>query len=452
MRPLRALRKGLVVLCLTGSLAAAVTASAGASEPFFPQAGNGGYEVHEYSVRLAYRSDGGIRAATALQALTHRRLARFTLDFVGPAVQSVRVDGRPARWRRRGGKLAIVPARPVAKGTVLAATIRYAGTPPKVVDPDGTEEGWYRTDDGAIAVGEPQGTAAWIPCNDVPGDKASFEFELTVPRGLKAVANGRLRSVERVGGRTRFTWVEEALMSPYLAVLDIGRGRLVRSQIGDLPAWTLIDPRMEPGSRRVLAALPEIVRFQARLFGGYPFDSAGSIVDFAPGLGYALESQSRPIYAFVPDRTTVVHETAHQWFGDSVGLERWPQIWLNEGLATWVEWYYAERHGGPSAAALFRDLLRTPASREKFWNPPPGRPGSAAGLFRPSIYVRGGMAVQALREKIGTAALLRVLRRWTVGHRFGSATIEQFVELAEEVSGRDLDPLFQRWLFRRGKP
>ncbi|HEU5253584.1 MAG TPA: M1 family metallopeptidase [Solirubrobacterales bacterium] len=449
---MRALRKGLLLLCLTGSLAAAATAPAGASEPFFPQAGNGGYEVHDYSVRIAYRGDGSIRASTALQALTHRRLARFTLDFVGPDVRGVRVNGAAAGWRRRGGKLAIEPASPVAKGTVLAATIRYDGTPPKVIDPDGTEEGWYRTDDGVIAIGEPQGTAAWIPCNNVPADKASFEFEVTVPRGLKAVANGRLRRVERVGGRTRFTWEEEALMSPYLALLGIGRGRLIRGEVGDLPTWTLIDPRMEPGSRRVLAALPEIVRFQARLFGGYPFDSAGSIVDFAPGLGYALESQSRPIYAFVPDRTTVVHETAHQWFGDSVGLERWPQIWLNEGLATWVEWYYAELHGGPSAAALFRELLRTPASKKTFWNPPPGRPGSAKGLFRPSIYVRGGMALQALREKIGTTALLRILRRWAVDHRFASATIEEFAGLAEEVSGRELDPFFHRWLFRRGKP
>jgi hypothetical protein len=241
-------------------------------------------------------------------------------------------------------------------------------------------------------------------------------------------------------------------MSPYLAVLNIGRGELAKGKAGGEPAWTLVDPRLARGSRRVLSALPEAVRFLSRLYGGYPFNSAGSIVDYAPGLGYALETQSRPIYAFVPDLTTLVHETAHQWFGDAVGIERWPQIWLNEGFATWTEWYYAERHGGRGAHAIFKRLLAVPASNEGFWNPPSGRPTSAKQLFDPSIYVRGAMALQALREKIGTKPMLRLLRRWVLEHSYGSATIEEFTELSERISGRGLDNFFRRWLYQRGKP
>jgi hypothetical protein len=241
-------------------------------------------------------------------------------------------------------------------------------------------------------------------------------------------------------------------MSTYLAVLDIGRGRLVRGKAGAEPTWTLVDPRLAQGSRRVLAALPEVVGFEARLFGGYPFDSAGSIVDYAPALGYALETQSRPIYAFVPDLTTLVHETAHQWFGDAVGIETWPQIWLNEGFATWTEWYYAERHGGRSAHAIFKRLLRVPASNKGFWNPPSGRPTSAKQLFDPSIYIRGAMALQALREKIGTKPMLRLLRRWVTEHRYGNGTTAEFTLLAERVSLQDLERFFGRWLYRRGKP
>jgi hypothetical protein len=241
-------------------------------------------------------------------------------------------------------------------------------------------------------------------------------------------------------------------MSSYLAVLDIGRGRLVKSGSERLPSWTLVDPRMERRSRLVLAELPRIIRFEGRLLGGYPFDSAGSIVDFAPRLGYALESQSRPIYAFVPDVTTVVHETAHQWFGDSVGLKRWPNIWLNEGFATWMQWYYAERHGRRSAHAIFNRLLRVPASDKAFWNPPPGHPGSPKFLFAQSTYVRGAMALEALRLQVGTKPMLRMLRAWAEEHRYGNGDIEEFTALAGRISGQNLGPLFHRWLYKRGKP
>ena len=387
-----------------------------------------------------------------MYALATRTLRRFSLDFSGPKVTKVRVDGGPATFSRAGGKLTVVPNRALPAGEYFTVAVSYRGVPPKVVDPDGSSEGWYPTDDGVLAVGEPQGTAAWIPCDDVPGDKAAFDFLVTVPKRLKAIANGRRHRVVRRGGLVRYDWREGRPMSPYLAVLDIGRGKIASSDVGGVPAYTLIDPRLEKRSLPVLAELPGIVRFESRLYGPYPFSSAGSIVDYAPRLGYALESQSRPIYPDAPDLTTVVHETAHQWFGDSVGLKRWPEIWLNEGFATWTEWYYAERHGHSSARATFDRLYRVPASDRTFWDPPSARPGSPVHMFGPSVYVRGAMALEALRLKIGTKPLLHVLRAWATDHRYGSGTTKEFIELAEKISGRDLRPFFRRWLYRRGKP
>jgi aminopeptidase N len=450
---LRAFRSSLL-LCLVFVLLATTASAAGpAHEPFFPHAGNRGYDVRSYDVNLSFHPESGrLNAQVNLHSTTTGRLERLSLDFFGPHVTQVLINGRTARFQRTGSKLIVLPQRAIGKGKEFTTRVEYSGVPPKITDPDGTQEGWYPTDDGALAVGEPQGTAAWIPCNNVPGDKAWFQFKIRVPSELKAVANGRLHHVNRKGSHTTYTWGEGSPMSPYLAVLDIGRGRLEKSHIGDLPAWTLIDPRLEKQSRPVLAELPRIVRFESRLYGGYPFEAAGSIVDFAPGLGYALETQSRPIYPYVPDVTTVVHETAHQWFGDSVGLKRWPNIWLNEGFATWTEWYYAERHGRRSAHAIFNRLYRVPASNEEFWNPPSGHPGSPAHLFGPSVYIRGAMALEALRLKIGTKPMLRLLRRWAVSHRYGNADIDEFTALAEQISGQELDPFFQRWLYRRGKP
>ena len=451
MRPLRASRKSLIVLCLVGLLLAAAVTPARAREPFFPKAGSHAYHVVSYDLALTYRESGRIRARAKIVLVTKRRLPELSLDFRGPRVERARI-GAPAEHRRRGAKLILAPAEPIPAGEVATVEVVYAGLPPTIVDPDLTREGWIPTDDGAIAVGEPQGTAAWLPCNNIPGDKAIFRVSATVPAGLKAISNGRLEKVDRQGDAVTYTWREGNQMSPYLAVLDIGRGRLWKQRFEGRPYWTMMDPRLAAESRLVVESLPEVIRFEGRLFGGYPFDSAGSIVDRAPGLGYALETQSRPIYPYVPDLTTLVHETAHQWFGDSVGLRRWPNIWLSEGFATWTEWYYAERHGRRSAEAIFRRLYRVPASEEGFWNPPSGHPGTPVHMFGPSVYVRGAMALQALRVKIGTKRFLRILSSWTTGHYHGSADISQFTALAERLSGRDLDRFFHRWLYRRGKP
>jgi aminopeptidase N len=453
---LRSRRISLLVVgfVTVGLIAGSARAEKPANEPFFPHAGNRGYDVTDYEVDLDYSRSGRIEARATITARVTETRRSFSFDFLGPRVSRVQLgESRGGvSFRRNQRKLILLLDEPIEKKGVLWVNVFYSGVPPRIVDPDGTKEGWVRTDDGALAVGEPQGTAAWLPCNNVPGDKASFSIDITVPGDLKAISNGGLFEIKKRGDRTTYSWGEGRQMSTYLAVVDIGRGRLYKSGVDGRRGWTLIDPRLEERARPVLTELSEIVRFESALYGPYPFVGAGSIVDYAPGLGYALETQSRPIYPYVPDVTTVVHETAHQWFGDSVGLKRWPEIWLNEGFATWTEWYYAERHGGRSAREIFNRLYRVPASNTKFWNPPSGHPGSAKNMFGPSVYIRGGMALQALRLKIGTKPMLRTLRAWATGHRYGSGTIKEFIALAEKISGRNLDPFFQRWLYQRGKP
>jgi aminopeptidase N len=434
------------------ALAPFVITKASTADPFFPRSGDESYDALHYDIHLSFQpSSGDVRAKVAIRATPLLALSRFSLDLDGLRVTSVTVDGARAGFARSTGKLEVTLSKALAAGVPFTVVIGYRGRPQKVIEPGGLLAGWIRTGDGAIAIGEAVGTASWLACNNSLGEKASFDFHLTVPNDLKGVANGRLISVTKKGSNRTFHWRESEPMDPYLAVIDIGKGQLLRSTIDGIPAWTMVEPKLAKRWRKTLAALPAILRFETKIFGPYPFDAVGSIVDSA-GIDVALETQTRPIYSLPPSPIVLVHEMAHQWFGASVGLQRWSDVWLVEGFATWTQWYYEEKHGGPSALKTFERLRRTPDWVTEVWNPPPGIPGKPKHLFATSIYLRGAMALEALRIKVGTATVLRILRTWAAANRYSSVSTYGFIELADTIASRNLQPFFRRWLFVPGKP
>lgn len=447
-----ALLVSAAVLAAPAAAAAPQAGSGSLGDPLFPTMGNGGYDVSHYHARLRYLpSSNSLRTTAVVQARAAETLRSFQLDYRGPKVKSVTVDGARAGFKATRTKLKVRPAETLGAKKPFRTVVTYSGHPHSVTDSDGSTEGWVVTDDGAVALGEPLGTPAWLPSNNDPQDKASLTTEITVPKSLSAISNGRLRKVVTDGGSKTWTWTETAPMATYLATISIGRGTIERGRAVGVPTYTLVDPR-EKSANRVVRHLPEVLAFEQKIFGKYPFDSAGNIVEHDADLGYALETQTRPTYDGAPSFSTMVHEQAHQWFGDSVTLRDWPDIWLHEGFATWTEWYYAERHGGDSAAKTFRRFYAEPASRKIIWAPPPGNPGKASNLFAASVYVRGAMTLEALRETVGGRDFFKILRTWQSTRRHGNGTISQFKALSEKTAGRQLDAFFKRWLYSPGKP
>jgi aminopeptidase N len=313
--------------------------------------------------------------------------------------------------------------------------------------------GWIRTHDGTTVFSEPNGSPSWFPCNDHPSDKATYSFSVTVPRRYRAIANGLLDSVMRHRGSATFAWHEPQPMATYLATVTIGHFHVKPSVVDGLPAWTAVAPGEGRRSRRTLRKLPRIISLYSDRFGPYPFSSAGSIV--VPGKSEtALETQTRPVYIGAPFAMVVAHETAHQWFGDAVSLAQWQDIWLNEGFATWVTWMWETRGSDKGLRDIFQTYFTLNfkfVGISHFWKLPPGAPGPKK-LFSAAVYYRGGLTLEALREKVGDATFYSILRDWVAQHRYGNGTTQQFISLAEAESGISLAHFFDLWLFQPRKP
>jgi aminopeptidase N len=310
-----------------------------------------------------------------------------------------------------------------------------------------------KTADGVFVACEPNAASTWFPSSDHPSDKAAYDIRIKAPRGLTAVSNGRLVSTYDKGGSTYTHWRETKPMATYLATATIGKFDVKTGRTpGGTPIYVAIDPVLaNSNSVDVYGVTAAATDYWSQVFGPYPFEETGAIVDDMPQAGFSLEVQSKPAYSAVRNESTIVHELAHQWFGDSVSVAHWKDIWLNEGFATYAQWLWAEHRGVRSAHDSFLAGYNARPADNAFWQIPVGDPQRDT-MFASAVYQRGAMTLQVLRERIGDQAFFRLLPTWTRLHRYGNADTDDFVRLAERISGRQLDDLFQTWLFTPAKP
>ncbi|MGD9958238.1 M1 family metallopeptidase [Nocardioides sp.] len=429
----------------------------GIGDPYYPDYGNGGYDVTHYGIKVNYRpATDRVVGRTMITATTKKRLTRFNLDLVLPA-SAVRVNGRPARFSQGAHELVVTPRRAIGKGRTMKVWVRYAGKPANYsahgISP------WITTKDGAAAVGEPEIAPWWFPANDHPRDKAKYDVRVTVPRNVEALGNGILVSRAVSGKQRTWHWREHKQMASYLAFFVAGQFDITRSRTADgIPVLTAVASNGGAAARfaaQDLARTPEVVDWHTAAWGPYPFDAMGGVAP-AASFGFALENQTRPVYSRLfwtggSNIYVVVHELAHQWFGDSVSVRNWRDIWLNEGFASFTEWLWSEQHAEGTAQQIFDAAYSSYPQNDSFWTVKIGNPGKG-NEFNGAVYERGAMTLQALRNRIGDGDFFTVMRTWARIHKYENAQISQFASLAERVSGKQLDGFFRAWLYRGVKP
>jgi len=412
-------------------------------DPYTPRSGDASFDVVSYDLDLRYRvRTNRLEGRAIINAVTAERVRTVRLDLVGLRVSRVRVDGDPrTKFQQDASAVRITLPHALDAGEEFSIDVRYAGAPRPRRSTWGTI-GWEELEDGALVAAQPIGAPTWFPCNDRPDDRARLRIAVTTDDEYAVAATGVARAPVRSGGLTRWEFVSDVPTATYLAAVHIGPYR--ESALGTVRL--MAPPALVPAARRWFADVPRILECFEAAFGPYP-QEACTIVVTADPLEIPLEAQGLVVFGanhFEPEAARLVpHEIAHQWFGNSVGVERWRDIWLNEGFACFAEWLWSEASGGPDIATLadaHHARLRALPQDLVISDPGP------ALMFDDRVYKRGALTLEALRRTVGVEAFVDLLRTWTRAHRHSLATTDVFRAHVERVAGPAAAALLGEWL------
>lgn len=453
----------VAALVMVASVASAVPGAPGAGDPYYPLDGNGGYDVSHYDIRLSYQpGTDNVAGTTTILAKATQDLERFNLDFL-LRVSSVRVNNARAAFGSSGdGELVVTPAQRLPRGSNLTIVVSYSDVPS---NPAYTLYGanlWTRTADGVVATNAPQISPWWYPSNNTITDKATYDVAVAVPSGFEALSNGVLVATRpEPNGMVRWHWRGTKPQNTYTTFLVVGQYDDLRLQAAPngLPFITAYANDLGDSAGAAQASVertPEIIEWQETLFGPYPFEAQGGVVTNVFDLGFAMEDRTRPVYDglfFTRGSNTylIAHENAHQWLANLVAVRDWKDVWLHEGFANYTEWLWSEHIDEGTTAEIGQFTYDSFPANHPIWQVTVGDPG-IANQFNVAVYRRGAMTLQALRTAVGDDAFFQILRTWVDTHQYANVTTAEFIDVAEQVSGQQLDDLFNTWLYTKGKP
>jgi aminopeptidase N len=431
----------------------------GIGDPYFPELGNPGYDAQHYVIALDVDPDSGeVSGKTTIEAVAKEDLSSFNLDFQGFDIDSLSVDGSEADYTRDGRELIITPGTPLKAREKFTVEVAYHGVAePAYFTALDFKMGWLQGSSKAINVlSEPDGASSWYPVNNHPLDKATYRFEISVPQPWVVAATGDLLGTESAGDKVRYIFEMNKPMASYLASVNVDHYVLQESMGPDgVTIRNYIPDDVDPSLTRNLDKLPEMLEYFSSLFGPYPFDEYGvlicdeTVIPCQDG-SLSLEAQSLSIHSpseYMLSETVLAHELSHQWFGDSVSLERWQDIWLKEGIATYSQWLWEARD-------VPLEALTDWAREQKDFFPPDDKIGEPPPdeLYDWESYYGGAMVVHALRLQVGDEAFFDILQTYLERYKYGNAGTEEFIAVAEEVSGQELSTFFDSWLMQTELP
>ncbi len=429
------------------------------SEPredsYYPEVGDPGVDALHYDLDLTWDPDA--RTLTGAETLLFRATAdapTFRLDLGEPLeVGEVLLDGEPVEHERAGKDLVV--DSPVEADRRYELSLDYTGTPEPVDVPttrgDFSATGWTITDTGETwTMQEPWGAYTWYAVNDHPSDKALYDFTLTVPSPWVGVANGELVDRSEADGATTTSWHLAEPAASYLVTTAFGDFEMTEDTSGSGVPITYWTPRDDPATKKALAKTPAAMDWLEERLGPYPFDTFGTVVvDSRSGMEtQTMVTLGDTEYTLSPE--VLLHELAHQWYGDRVTPTDWSDMWMNEGMAMYLQGMWEAERYGITVEQQMDDWSYLEADDRRSAGPPGAYDQDAFGSG--NVYYGPALMYQELREKVGDEKFFAFVRAWPEARDNDNATRADYLAFIEEQTGAELDDFFDAWLLGRTTP
>lgn len=470
------LRGGAAVLAGAGALAAAgcgsdaggvaaapIPAPDSSLDPYYPGHGAGGFLVNHCALDLDYEPATRHLGGTAgLRIMPYTDLSSVSFDLASNLrVASVAVNGGPARFTRSTDKVHITPAGPLSAAEMATVQIAYSGQPqPAPVRAVG-RAGWQPA--GAPAapgsagpLSLPIGAPTWYPCADHPTLKSAYQIAVTAPSDLTVLANGTLQGKTVSGGRTTWTYRHDGPMASYLTGVYIG-DFVIETATGPngVQLRNAYPERIAAAARQDLGRQAQMLDVFTSLFGTYPYEVFGTAaLDGLPVSSAAAQTLSLLDATLIDGSGACEPQVAYnlgvQWFGASVSVASWADVWLTLGPATYAQWLWAEHSGGASADTAARAAMATLAGL------PADLVLSDPGAYRlvdPRVPLRGACFLHALRLVMGDRTFFQLLTQWAAQTRGGFASTADFAQTVSNVyTLQSMDNFIAAWAYAAPLP
>lgn len=438
-----------------------------ADQPYAPRKD---YDLQHISTSLRFDLEQRQIFGDTTQDLVALRagVTEFGFDSAQLEIQSVTLDGQPAKFATTDSKLNVTLPHAAKLGEKFQVAIHYTGQPKRGIYfvlpdknyPNRPAEIWTQ--------GEAEDTHYYIPLYDYPNDRTTSEMTATVPKDWITVSNGKLVSVtDAPDGNKTWHWRQDQPLSTYLISLVAGQFVEKKDTWRGIPLRYEVPRGMEATIAPSFARTKQMLDFFTNSLGvPYPWEqyAQANVDEFIEGgmentsettltadelIEPRLAAETREGEDFL-----VAHEMFHQWFGDLVTCKDWANLWLNEGFATFAEYWWEEHEFGAdeSSYTRWRDGRSWMASQHDYGVPIVTHDFTDSMEYEGNIYTKGGLVLQMLREQLGDEAFLKALHDYLETNRNQNVTTPDLVKAIEKTTGLSVDQFFDEWVYGAGAP